>query len=88
MSYYRGDPIGSARQVASSIGTPWNESDFTPFGSEIVHMSNSAQDFKFAGMQRDAETGNDHTLHRQYASNYGRWLSPDPAGVKAVQITG
>ena len=37
MYNYRGDPIGSARQVASSIGTPWNESDFTPFGSEMQH---------------------------------------------------
>jgi RHS repeat-associated protein len=37
-------------------------------------------------MERDAESGLDHTLHHQYASNYGRWLSPDPGGVKVVNL--
>jgi RHS repeat-associated protein len=32
----------------------------------------------FTGLERDAESGLDHTLNRQYGSNYGRWLSPDP----------
>jgi RHS repeat-associated protein len=32
------------------------------------------------------ETGNDHTLYRQYAWNYRRWLSPDPGGVKVVNL--
>src|SRR5947209_8380734 len=29
-------------------------------------------------MERDSETGNDHTLFRSYASNLGRWFSTDP----------
>ncbi len=35
-------------------------------------------------MERDAESGLDHTLNRKYSSNLGRWLSPDP---KAGNIT-
>lgn len=28
----------------------------------------------------------DHTLNRQYPSNLGRWLTPDPAGLMAVRF--
>jgi RHS repeat-associated protein len=38
-------------------------------------------------MWRDDETGTDHTLHRHYANNLARWLSPDPAGRKAAKLT-
>jgi len=34
--------------------------------------------YKFAGMEYDPETAEYHTLSRQYASNLGRWASPDP----------
>jgi len=40
----------------------------------------------FTGLERDAESGLDHTLNRQFASSYGRWLTPDPAGEKAVTL--
>jgi RHS repeat-associated protein len=40
----------------------------------------------FTGLERDAESGLDHTLNRQYPSNIGRWLTPDPAGKKAVKL--
>jgi len=44
-----------------------------------------AQNYKFTGMERDAETiNNDHTWFRSYASNLGRWLSPDPLGGSIV----
>jgi RHS repeat-associated protein len=29
-------------------------------------------------MERDAESGNDHTQFRQFMPNFGRWMSPDP----------
>jgi RHS repeat-associated protein len=34
----------------------------------------------FAGMERDTETGNDHTWFRGYEQNLGRWMSPDLLG--------
>ena len=40
----------------------------------------------FTGLERDAESGLDHTLNRQYPSNLGRWLTPDPAGLMAVRF--
>ncbi len=41
-------------------------------------MDSLDNNYKFTGHERDAESGLDHTLHRKYASNLGRWHSPDP----------
>jgi len=56
------------------------ELDYYPFGGERVITSTRENHYKFTGLERDAESGLDHTLFRQYAWNLGRWLSPDPDG--------
>ncbi len=43
--------------------------------------------YKFTGWERDGETGLDHTLFRQYISAPGRWMTPDPAGLAAVDLS-
>jgi RHS repeat-associated protein len=35
-------------------------------------------------MEQDSETGFYHTQFRQYYSSWGRWMSPDPAGMAAA----
>lgn len=47
------------------------------FRGEKVHTNTCAQNYKFTGLERDAESGLDDTLVRKYSSNLGRWLSPD-----------
>jgi RHS repeat-associated protein len=42
---------------------------------------------EFTGDERDAETGLDHTDFRQYSSAQARWLTPDAAGLAAVDPT-
>jgi RHS repeat-associated protein len=56
-----------------------SESDWYPFGGERVISDTlpSPNHYKFTGMERDTETGLDHTLYRQFSSSYGRWYSPD-----------
>jgi RHS repeat-associated protein len=76
--YYFGDHLGSSRTIANSAGAVCYEADFYPFGGERVITNTCGQNYKFAGMERDSETGNDHTWFRYYASNLGRWLGPDP----------
>jgi RHS repeat-associated protein len=39
---------------------------------------------KFTGLEQDAESGQNHTWFRQYSSAMGRWMTPDPAGLAAV----
>jgi RHS repeat-associated protein len=79
--FYFGDQIGTTRTITNSTGSLCYDADFYPFGGERTPVMNTcAQNYKFAGMERDPETGNDHTQFRQYASNLGRWMSPDPMG--------
>jgi RHS repeat-associated protein len=40
----------------------------------------------FAGKERDTESGNDYFKYRYYASSMGRWLSPDPSGLRHVNL--
>jgi RHS repeat-associated protein len=83
--YYFGDQIGSSRTIAIgngvNAGSLCYDADFYPFGGERTpYVNTCAQNYKFAGMERDPETGNDHTQFRQYEPNIGRWASPDPLG--------
>jgi RHS repeat-associated protein len=82
--YYFQDQIGSSRLIATSGGTVCYDADYTPFGYEMAYVTTCSQNYKFTGMERDVETGNDHAWFRNYEQNLGRWMSPDPAGLMAV----
>jgi RHS repeat-associated protein len=85
--YYLSDMLGSSRVVTNADGTTiLDDCDFLPYGSEVCAASSSGNHYLFTGLERDSESGLDHTLNRQYASNYGRWLSPDLGGVKVVKL--
>ena len=56
--------------------------DYLPFGEQVAGGSTTTH--KFTGDERDSETNLDHTWFRQYSSTQGRWLTPDPAGLAAV----
>ena len=75
---YLSDLIGSSVMVTDSMGHIQNSSDYYPFGGERHVTSTLPDHYKFTGMERDSESGLDHTLIRQFTSTYGRWLSPDP----------
>jgi RHS repeat-associated protein len=74
------DPLGSTRVLADGNATIVRQADYYPFGGERVITSTVDTHYKFAGMERDAESGLDDTLYRKYSSSLGRWLSPDPRG--------
>lgn len=61
----------------ASGGWPVWKGEFTPFGQELDTQF-TANKYKFTGLEHDSESGLDHTQFRQYASNMGRWMSPDP----------
>jgi RHS repeat-associated protein len=42
---------------------------------------------RYTGKERDIESGLDHFQFRSYSSTMGRWMSPDPAGMQAVDIS-
>jgi RHS repeat-associated protein len=85
--YYFQDQIGTSRLIANSSGTVCYDADFTPFGYKMAYVTACSQNYKFTGMERDVETGNDHAWFRNYEQSLGRWMSPDPAGLAAVDPT-
>ncbi|HVC46512.1 MAG TPA: RHS repeat-associated core domain-containing protein [Terracidiphilus sp.] len=64
--------------ITTATGSICYDADFYPFGGEHAYTSTCAPNQKFAGMEQDSATGLYRTIFRQYASNNGRWLSPDP----------
>lgn len=74
---YLGDHLGSTVVEFSGGNWPVWKGEYTPFGQEL-DTQDTVNNYKFAGMEHDPESGLDHTQFRQYASVTGRWLSPDP----------
>jgi RHS repeat-associated protein len=75
--YYAEDLLGSSRVMVQANGTLCYDADFTPFGGEKSSTSTCAQNYKFEGKERDAETQNDDFGAREYSWRFGRWLSSD-----------
>jgi RHS repeat-associated protein len=76
--YYFEEPVGRTRTITGATGVACNEADYYLFGGEQSHGNTCDQNYHFAGMYRDGETGNDYTQFRIYESNLGRWMTPDP----------
>ena len=81
--YYAEDMLGSSRSLTTSTGSLCYDADFYPFGGEHQFTNSCPQNYKFAGKERDAETGNDDYDARYYSSAYGRFLSADWSAVPA-----
>ena len=75
--YYLSDHLGSTSIVASAAGTVEEESDYYPFGTEVVVTGPGVNELKFTGKRRDAESQLDYFGARYYSNAYGRFLSPD-----------
>jgi RHS repeat-associated protein len=78
--YYFSDHLGTSRVITTSTGAVCYDADYTPFGYEMAYTTSCTQNYKFTGMERDGETGNDHAWYRNYQWNLGRWMSPDLLG--------
>jgi RHS repeat-associated protein len=76
--YYFEDHLGTATTLSNASGVLCYDADFLPFGYENAYVTSCSQNYKFTGLERDGETGLDHTLNRKYDSSLGRWLTPDP----------
>jgi RHS repeat-associated protein len=82
------DWLGTARAFWSYSGGGFSQSGaHAPFGESYAYNSGSPQDF--TGQENDGSMSNTtyYFPERQYRSSQGRWLSPDPAGLNAVDPT-
>jgi RHS repeat-associated protein len=80
-SYKHGDWLGSVRLASTPTQTVAWDVAAAPFGETYAstHVGNV-----FAGMQQNI-VGDEYDTHfREYHTSQGRWISPDPAGLAAV----
>ena len=99
LTYYRHpDWLGSSRLATTPNRTVYSYSAYAPFGEPYGNGAlgqGSNLDFSFTGQDQDTVSG---TLtnpspglydfpFREYSPAQGRWISPDPAGLQAVDMT-
>jgi RHS repeat-associated protein len=73
------DWLGTQRARSDMTGTLCQTTTGQPFGDgPQVNGSCSPSNNSYTGLERDQESGLDHTQFRQYSSTNGRWMSPDP----------
>jgi RHS repeat-associated protein len=75
--YYFHDRLNSTNVVTDIDGNILNESDYYPYGGEIVITSGDSNRYKFTGKERDTESGLDMFGARYYGSGLGRFMTPD-----------
>ncbi len=86
LSYFRHpDWLGSSRFASTPARTMYSDLAYAPFGETYAEAGTA--DRSFTGQNQDtiqgSTTGLYDFLFREYAQ-YGRWISPDPAGMAAV----
>ena len=86
LAYYRhSDWLGSSRLTSSQARGMYSSSAYAPFGEQYDLSGTS--DASFTSHNADtASTLYDFTF-REHSPSQGRWLSPDPAGLVAVDPT-
>ncbi|MCY3713101.1 MAG: hypothetical protein OXH02_07415 [Gemmatimonadetes bacterium] len=77
-NYYLADHLGSTRSLIDGEGAVTAAYDYWPYGKVLASSGTGATHFRFTGHERDAESGLDYMLNRNYAFNIGRFLRPDP----------
>jgi RHS repeat-associated protein len=83
------NPNGSGRKMTDASGAVVYRAEYDPWGKLLYEWSAPANlnRRKFTGYERNAATNLDYALARMYSSEWGRFLSPDPAGLRAARMT-
>jgi RHS repeat-associated protein len=86
LAYYRhSDWLGSSRIASMPDRTVYSSQSYAPFGEAYVEAGNI--DRSFAGHDEDTVSGIFDAPFRRYSPAQGRWNSPDPAGLLAVDAS-
>jgi RHS repeat-associated protein len=89
------DPLGTRRMQTNADGQPETDIQSLPYGDQLSSApdqyapatADDATPLHFTGKERDTESGNDYFGARYYASSMGRFMSPDPAGPWAADVS-
>ncbi len=85
------DHLGSGRKLTDVSGHVVYRVEMDPHGQTIYETADNGQTYlnprKYATYQRDWESNLDYARARMYHHNLGRFSQPDPAGMRAADIT-
>ena len=86
------DWLGSDRLISNrSTRTYYSDEAFAPFGEEYVSFGTSNWPMVFTGDYSDIDSSGTKSIldtpNRELSPTQGRWISPDPSGVAAVDPT-
>ena len=93
LAYYRhSDHLGSSRLASTPSRCVYYSGAYAPFGESYAEYVNTAcggqTDRSFTGQNEDTVPGMADFLNREYSSaQQGRWLSPDPMGMDAADLS-
>jgi RHS repeat-associated protein len=86
LAYYRHtDHLGSSRFASAPTRTMYSDSAYSAFGEPYAQAGSI--DSSFTGQDQDTTAGVYDFLMRKYDPGQSRWISPDPAGLAAVDPT-
>jgi RHS repeat-associated protein len=86
LAWYRhADWLGSSRIASTAGGTMYYDGAYSPMGEMMAEAG--TQDRNFTGQNADLAPDLFDFQYRDYHPIHGRWLSPDPAGIGAVDPT-
>jgi RHS repeat-associated protein len=83
LTYYRhSDHLGSSRLASTPSRTMYSSASYAPYGEPYAQAGTT--DLSFTGQDQDTISGMYDFRDRKYSPVQGRWLSPDPIGLAAV----
>ena len=85
-TYRTSDKLGSAVLVINASGVVIENNRTLPYGELWLPATASVNDQKFTSYLRDSESGLDYAMNRYMANSYGRFVTPDPKGIGAVNL--
>jgi RHS repeat-associated protein len=93
LRYQYADHLGGTALELDAAGDVLTYEEYYPFGaaSFASHRGAAAppaKRYRYAGKERDEETGLSYHGARYYAPWLGRWTSADPGGVRPEELTG
>jgi RHS repeat-associated protein len=81
------DWLGTERVRTDASGNSAETCTSNPYGDNSACTGLDPSPIHFAGMEYDTETGFYHTPYRYYNPRTFAWLTPDPAGLAAADLS-
>jgi RHS repeat-associated protein len=85
------DWVGNGRVWQDVAGTVTQQAAYAAFGDGLFSPGGGSCCNLAAGMYdsawQDSANNTYHTLNREYSPSQGRWLTPDPAGLTAMDLS-